>query len=236
MISHLDPLSRNVNHPSLPPWIESSNPSLISLLDLGPSQIPSSISRQLVNLKRTEKIIVRRRTATKRDHLDHKLLEELRRKRSLQHTKSLTISLMPYLARRPRWAGTRRGEGISIPSERLVDTGQTSMWITEEVEVDEVVSEEGVGSDLVEDMGSKVKMVEGTVDEVEDEGAMMGTTTAVEVEVVDEDLVGREVSEAVDLIGVSHLPRPPSTRWRDNEGKVNDQEGNSINIVLWRQD
>jgi hypothetical protein len=40
----------------------------------------------------------------------------------------------------------------------------------------------------------------------------MATTTAVEVEVVDEDLVGREVSEAVDLIGVSHLPRPPSTR------------------------
>jgi hypothetical protein len=127
MISHLDPLSRNVNHPSLPPWIESSNPSLISLLDLGPSQIPSSISRQLVNLKRTEKIIVRRRTATKRDHLDHKLLEELRRKRSLQHTRSLTISLMLYLARPPRWGGTKRGVGISILSERLVGTGQTNM-------------------------------------------------------------------------------------------------------------
>jgi hypothetical protein len=81
--------------------------------------------------------------------------------------------------------------------------------------VDEVVSEEGVGSDLEEEgMGSKVRMVEGTVDEVEDEEAMMGTTTmVVEVVVVDEDSAGREGSEAVDLIGVSHLPRPLSTRW-----------------------
>jgi hypothetical protein len=57
-------------------------------------------------------------------------------------------------------------------------------------------------------------MVEGTVDEVEDEEAMMvttTTTTVVEVEVVDEDLVEKEGSEAVDLIGVSHLPKPLST-------------------------
>jgi hypothetical protein len=80
--------------------------------------------------------------------------------------------------------------------------------------VDEVGSEEGVGLDLEEGTGNRVRMVEGTVDEVEDEGAMMVTTTmVVEVEVVDEDLVGREGSGAVDLIGVSHLPRPLSTRW-----------------------
>jgi hypothetical protein len=78
--------------------------------------------------------------------------------------------------------------------------------------VDEVVSEEGVGSDLEAGMDSKVRMVEGTVEEVEDEEAMMITTTVVEVEVVDEDSVGREGSEAVDLIGVSHLLRPLSTR------------------------
>ena len=81
--------------------------------------------------------------------------------------------------------------------------------------MDVVVSEEGVGLDLEEDMGSKVRMVEGTVDEVEDEGAMMVTITmVVEVQVVDEDLVGREGSGVVDLIGVSHLPRPLSTRWK----------------------
>ena len=79
-----------------------------------------------------------------------------------------------------------------------------------------MVSEEGVGLDLEEGMGSKVRMVEGTVDEVEDEGAMMvtTTTTVVEVVVVVEDLVGREGSEAVDPIGVSHLPRPLLTRWK----------------------
>jgi len=82
--------------------------------------------------------------------------------------------------------------------------------------VGEVVSEEGVGLDLEEGMGSKARVVEDTVDEVEDEEAMMGTTTTttvVEVEVVDEDSVEKEGSGAVDLIGVSLLPRPLSTRW-----------------------
>jgi len=81
--------------------------------------------------------------------------------------------------------------------------------------VGEVVSEEEVGLDLEEGMASKARMVEDTADEVEDEGAIMGTTTTMfaEVEVVDEDLAGREGSGAVDLIGVSLLPRPLSTRW-----------------------
>lgn len=81
-----------------------------------------------------------------------------------------------------------------------------------------MVSEEEVALDLEEGMASKARMVEDTADEVEDEEAMMGTTTTttttvVEVEVVDEDLAGREGSGAVDLIGVSLLPRPLSTRW-----------------------
>ena len=81
--------------------------------------------------------------------------------------------------------------------------------------MDEVVSGVGAVSDLEEGMGSKVRMVEATVDEVEDGEVMMvtTTTTVVEVEVVDEDLAGREDSGAVDLIGVSLLPRPLSTRW-----------------------
>ena len=92
--------------------------------------------------------------------------------------------------------------------------------------MDVVVSEEGVGLDLEEGTGNKVRMVEGTVDEVEDEGAMMVTTTmVVEVEVVDEGLVARGGSGAVDLIGVSHLPRLLLTRWeRYNEGKVNGKK------------
>ena len=80
--------------------------------------------------------------------------------------------------------------------------------------MDEVALEVGVGSDLEEGMDSKVRMVVDTVDEVEDEEAMMGTMVVVEVEVVDEDLVGKEGSGAVDLVGVSHLPRPLLTRWK----------------------
>ena len=80
--------------------------------------------------------------------------------------------------------------------------------------MDEVVSAEGAGSDLEEGMDSKVRMVEGTVDEVEDEEAMMGTTMVVGAGAVDEDSVGKEGSGAVDPIGVSHRPRPLSTRFK----------------------
>ena len=67
---------------------------------------------------------------------------------------------------------------------------------------------DGVDSVLEEGTDSKARMAEGTADEVEDEEAMTVTTMVVEVEAVEEDLVGREGSGAVDLVGASHPPRP----------------------------
>lgn len=78
--------------------------------------------------------------------------------------------------------------------------------------MDEVALVDGADSVPEEGMDSKARMVEDTADEVEGEEAMMVTTMVVEVEAVDEDLVEREGSGAVGLVGVSHPPRPLSTR------------------------
>ena len=76
--------------------------------------------------------------------------------------------------------------------------------------MDEVALVDGADSVLEEGTDSKARMADG----VEAEEAMTVTTTVVEVEAVDEDLVGKEGSGAVDLVGVSHLPRPLLTRWK----------------------
>ena len=74
--------------------------------------------------------------------------------------------------------------------------------------MDEVALVEEADSIPEEGTDSKARMADG----VEAEEAMTVTTTVVEVEAGDEDLVGREGSGAVDLVGVWHLPRPLSTR------------------------
>jgi len=92
--------------------------------------------------------------------------------------------------------------------------------------VDEVALVEGADLVLEEGTDSKVRMAEDMADEVEGEEAMTVTTMVVEVEAVDEDLVGKEGSGAVDLVGVSHPPRPLSTRCERTIKKKKWQEGN----------
>ena len=78
--------------------------------------------------------------------------------------------------------------------------------------MDEVALVEGADLVLEEGTDSKVRMAEDMADEVEGEEAMTVTTMVVEVKAVDEDLVGKEGSGAVDLVGALHPPRPLSTR------------------------
>lgn len=91
--------------------------------------------------------------------------------------------------------------------------------------MDVVDSVEGEDTAIEEGSASKVRMVVGTVDEEVDEGAMT-TTTVVEVVMVDEVVVvEKEGSGAVDLIGVSHLPRLLSTKWKDNREALDGKKG-----------